>query len=715
MSRQLMEGGTDHEDSAINDARLERSNSSVSLDTGSDGDAGDGLTNSFMRKQLTKTLQNYYRANISRPSITIEPVAGKGGNSKTSLFYSEVFVMPRSVVKRALQNVDHQDSPDTPGEMSLGALLTAVHRFHSSFGQPRELLDDQELIKTLGIDIQDSLFDPNLMVNWNVPEVLSSFNVKLGWLERLYFTLDMGENSCIVSRFTSIFMFAAVMFSILLWVAGTMEGVRVIPCEGNKVNVCVPREPEWMESAEMVCVCIFTAEIILRLVAAYQARRELLNQRYIISLIAGEESNYVPPSANVSRLLSFFVSIEAICDILSVAPFWAEMAISSNGDTSSGEQVEELSVLRILYVVRVARIFKLGRALNADLGQFNEVQDLFRTVMKNASPAILMTFLLIVVALFFFGTFIWFCERGRWVTKDDPVYQGLVAGLRQESDEQGAFIRLGSDGRTEELSPFESIPSAFWWTIVTITTVGYGDQVPYTPWGKAVGGVTMLYGTVILGLPLFVVGATFGQEYDRLMKAAKRRQELQASRAGSSASTGTEDKAALLAKATGSFIEEHALFTRTIEEARCFIGIPEQTYLSWQHGLRTALLDPTPAVSLDNLTMRILSYLAETQEMWQEKNASDELAACRKIRLSWHKLVVSCCQLGMVPREILAKVLDQCLGDSFTSSRIQRKKTKIEDKESGMDKTMSAQSNKLSLEDWVQQGEESLWHRTSAT
>ena len=62
---------------------------------------------------------------------------------------------------------------------------------------------------------------------------------------------------------------------------------------------------------------------------------------------------------------------------------------------------------------------------------------------------------------------------------------------------------------------FPDIPSAFWWAIVTMTTVGYGDFVPMSIFGRLVGGCCMMCGILVIALPVAVVGAKFQDLYDQ--------------------------------------------------------------------------------------------------------------------------------------------------------------------------------------------------------
>ena len=53
---------------------------------------------------------------------------------------------------------------------------------------------------------------------------------------------------------------------------------------------------------------------------------------------------------------------------------------------------------------------------------------------------------------------------------------------------------------------FVDISAAMWWSIVTITTTGYGDMVPATFAGRAVAGLTMIVGLALFGILTSVIG-----------------------------------------------------------------------------------------------------------------------------------------------------------------------------------------------------------------
>jgi len=61
---------------------------------------------------------------------------------------------------------------------------------------------------------------------------------------------------------------------------------------------------------------------------------------------------------------------------------------------------------------------------------------------------------------------------------------------------------------------FESIMDTAWLSIVTMTTVGYGDKAPVTKLGHLIGAATMLSGIVLISLPVAIVGGKFQSAYE---------------------------------------------------------------------------------------------------------------------------------------------------------------------------------------------------------
>ncbi|MFC1665452.1 potassium channel family protein [Pseudomonadota bacterium] len=58
---------------------------------------------------------------------------------------------------------------------------------------------------------------------------------------------------------------------------------------------------------------------------------------------------------------------------------------------------------------------------------------------------------------------------------------------------------------------FGNIPQAMWWAVATLTTVGYGDVAPITPYGKIIGAIFMIFGLGMFALPIGIIATGFQQ------------------------------------------------------------------------------------------------------------------------------------------------------------------------------------------------------------
>jgi voltage-gated potassium channel len=68
---------------------------------------------------------------------------------------------------------------------------------------------------------------------------------------------------------------------------------------------------------------------------------------------------------------------------------------------------------------------------------------------------------------------------------------------------------------------FDSVAESMWWSIETLTTLGYGDIVPVTPAGKVLGGFTALLGIGMFAIPAGILASGFYEEYSREEEKAR--------------------------------------------------------------------------------------------------------------------------------------------------------------------------------------------------
>jgi voltage-gated potassium channel len=105
--------------------------------------------------------------------------------------------------------------------------------------------------------------------------------------------------------------------------------------------------------------------------------------------------------------------------------------------------------------------------------------------------------------------------------------EDLIAAVRSESSAFGAalylfFIALFASSSLmyvvehhAQPENFASIPTTMWWSLITLTTVGYGDVSPVTPVGKLVGAITAVMGVCVVALLTGIVASAFSNQISR--------------------------------------------------------------------------------------------------------------------------------------------------------------------------------------------------------
>jgi len=161
---------------------------------------------------------------------------------------------------------------------------------------------------------------------------------------------------------------------------------------------------------------------------------------------------YVLRLACVRRPLAYATSFFGVVDLLAVLPTYVSLVLPGT---------QALIVVRAVRLLRIFRIFKIARYVH-------ELTALVRAVRATRAK----------IAVFLFAI----------------LSATLVLGTAM-------YVVEG------EASGFTSIPRAVYWAIVTVTTVGYGDLAPRTPFGQALAAFAMVLGYSLIIIPTGIFSA----------------------------------------------------------------------------------------------------------------------------------------------------------------------------------------------------------------
>lgn len=152
--------------------------------------------------------------------------------------------------------------------------------------------------------------------------------------------------------------------------------------------------------------------------------------------------------------LKYIFSFYGIIDLLAILPFYLNVGLD-------------------LRSLRSFRIFRIFRALK--IVRYNKALKRFGVAAKIVKEEVVLFLIIIMILIFIVSSGIYYFEN--------------------------------------EAQPeiFKSIPHSFWWTIVTLTTVGYGDVYPITIGGKIFTFFVLLMGVAVITVPAGLVATALSK------------------------------------------------------------------------------------------------------------------------------------------------------------------------------------------------------------
>jgi voltage-gated potassium channel len=163
---------------------------------------------------------------------------------------------------------------------------------------------------------------------------------------------------------------------------------------------------------------------------------------------------YILRIITIKKPIKYILSFYGIIDLVAVLPMYLSLFLTGT------------SVLTIIRAFRLLRLFKI---LNHP--QFSGQSLHLKEAMMASKGKIFVFIYFVLISTVFIGSIMY-------------VVEGPTSG-------------------------FTSIPTSIYWTIVTLTTVGYGDISPITPLGQFIASLVMILGYGIIAVPTGIVSAEY--------------------------------------------------------------------------------------------------------------------------------------------------------------------------------------------------------------
>lgn len=289
------------------------------------------------------------------------------------------------------------------------------------------------------------------------------------WRIEIYLLFEEPRSS-LAAQILSVVLLAMIITSIVCFMIETMPELKQVS------------KDVWL-TIEIICTVVFTIEYLTRLC--------------VCGAVGTTMWQFVKNSMN-------------IVDLMAILPFYLWVAMRSLS------LAKALGVLRTVRLIRLFRIFKLGK--------YSMGLQMMAEALRNSSQALWVLGFFLCIGILLFSSAVYYVEKMDCPEYDDLQLPFTPNGTRTEWDHYVADCRVSNTGVHPEHglccdrygSPldFPSIVEAFWWSTVTMTTVGFGEVYPRTELGRCVAYGTMLSGILLIALPVAIIGRKFQEVYE---------------------------------------------------------------------------------------------------------------------------------------------------------------------------------------------------------
>lgn len=179
--------------------------------------------------------------------------------------------------------------------------------------------------------------------------------------------------------------------------------------------------------------------------------------------------------------IQFVLSAMNFIDLLALVPLYMQLIL--NTDAFKYCYSNEGYIFEIMFILRIIRMFRIFHLVK----HYQALQILVYAI-KASIQELFMLLIFLLLGMLVFATMIYYAERGDDLTNETQI---------------------------------PTIPIGFWWAIITMTTVGYGDIAPTTPLGYVVGTCCAVCGVLMVALTIPVISNNFTLFYTHVRSRGK--------------------------------------------------------------------------------------------------------------------------------------------------------------------------------------------------